>query len=233
ESELFGHVRGAFTGAHRDHPGLFRSARGGTVFLDEVGDMPPRMQTRLLRVLQEREVRAVGAEREEPVDVRVVAATNRDLAAVVEEGAFREDLFYRLVGVRVALPPLRERQSDIPLLAAHALERIASEPGMRAVTLSKAALATLLLHPWPGNVRELWQTLRRAVLVAEGDALEPEDLALGVDGALDRRAALRRFDRRLVEEALRAADGNRTAAARALGVSRMTIHRWIKRYDLG
>ncbi|MEQ9649305.1 MAG: sigma 54-interacting transcriptional regulator [Sandaracinaceae bacterium] len=233
ESELFGHVRGAFTGAHRDHPGLFRSARGGTVFLDEVGDMPPRMQTRLLRVLQEREVRAVGAEREEPVDVRVVAATNRDLAAAVEEGAFREDLFYRLVGVRVALPPLRERQSDIPLLAAHGLERIASEPGMRAVTLSKAALATLLLHPWPGNVRELWQTLRRAVLVAEGDALEPEDLALGVDGALDRRAALRRFDRRLVEEALRAADGNRTAAARALGVSRMTIHRWIKRYDLG
>ena len=233
ESELFGHVRGAFTGAHRDHPGLFRSARGGTVFLDEVGDMPPRMQTRLLRVLQEREVRAVGAEREEPVDVRVVAATNRDLAAAVEEGAFREDLFYRLVGVRVALPPLRERQSDIPLLAVHALERIASEPGMRAVTLSKAALATLLLHPWPGNVRELWQTLRRAVLVAEGDALEPEDLALGVDGALDRRAALRRFDRRLVEEALRAADGNRTAAARALGVSRMTIHRWIKRYDLG
>jgi len=232
ESELFGHVRGAFTGAQRDHPGLFRSARGGTLFLDEIGEMPPRMQTRLLRVLQEREVRAVGAERPEPVDVRVVAATNRDLSAALAEGTFREDLFYRLVGVRIALPPLRERRDDVPRLAAHALERIAEEPGMRAVTLSKAALAALLLHDWPGNVRELWQTLRRAVLVAEGDAIEPEDLALGSGPAMDRRAALRRFDRRLVEEALRAADGNRTAAAKALGVSRMTVHRWIKRYDL-
>ncbi len=233
ESELFGHVRGAFTGAIADHPGLFRSAEGGTLFLDEIGEMPPRMQTRLLRVLQEREVRSVGAERADAVDVRVVAATNRDLERAVEEGSFRQDLYFRLVGVRVVLPPLRERLDDVPLLAEHALSRIANEPGMRAVTLSRGALTALLTHRWPGNVRELWQALRRAVLVAEGDVIEAADLSLGGSaGTLDRRTALRRFDAELVSRALRAAHGNRTAAAKALGVSRMTLYRWIKRHDL-
>jgi serine/threonine-protein kinase PknK len=231
ESELFGHVRGSFTGATRDHPGLFRTAQGGTVLLDEIGEMPARMQTRLLRVLQEREVMPVGASKAIAVDVRVIAATNRDLEEEVEHKRFRRDLFFRLVGVRIALPPLRERLDDLPLLAEHALEKIAREPGMVKKTVSQRALGLMLRHGWPGNVRELEQSLRRAVLVAHGDEIEPEDLALG-GAATDRRTALRGFDRTIVEQALMATKGNRTEAARALGVSRMTLHRWIRRYEL-
>jgi transcriptional regulator with GAF, ATPase, and Fis domain/serine/threonine protein kinase len=231
ESELFGHVRGAFTGAVRDAHGLFRAAGGGTVMLDEIGDMPPRMQPRLLRVLQEREVRPVGGSDSVPVDVRVIAATNKDLEAEVEAGRFRQDLFFRLVGVSIRMPPLRERLEDIPLLARAALSRITREPGMRHVELSREAQAALLRHSWPGNVRELEQSLRRAVLVAEGDRIRSDDLELRTETP-SRMAALRSFDRDLVVQALRAAGGNRSAAARALGVSRISIHRWIKRYGL-
>jgi transcriptional regulator with GAF, ATPase, and Fis domain len=231
ESELFGHVRGAFTGADRDYPGLFRSARGGTVLLDEIGEMPLGMQTRILRVLQEREVVPVGSTDPIGLDVRVIAATNRKLEEEVEAGRFRKDLYFRLVGAVVDLPPLRERIGDIPILARHELSKIAAEPGMRKLTLSREALVAMVAHSWPGNVRELFNALRRAVLVAEGDEIRSEDLGTAT-GGVPRREALRKYDEQLVTAALKAAGGNRTAAARSLGVSRMTVHRWIKRYGL-
>jgi transcriptional regulator with GAF, ATPase, and Fis domain len=233
ESELFGHVRGAFTGALRDHPGVFRAAHGGTLLLDEIGELPARVQTRLLRVLQEHEVRAVGGGAAIPVDVRVVAATNRDLEQEVEAGRFRRDLYFRLVGVKLRLPPLRERREDIPALAEAALVRIAKEPGMRRLGLGRDALAGLVAHAWPGNVRELEQALRRAVAIADGDELRAFHFELGgARGETARRASHEALDRGLVERALRAADGNRTTAARALGVSRVTLHRCIARLGL-
>jgi transcriptional regulator with GAF, ATPase, and Fis domain len=232
ESELFGHVRGAFTGATRDHAGLFRTAEGGTLLLDEIGEMPLRMQTRLLRVLQEGEVQPVGGASPVRVDVRVIAATNRDLEREAEEGRFRRDLYFRLFGARIELPALRERREDLGLLCEAILTRVAREPGMRRARLSREALGRMLSYDWPGNVRELEQALRRAVLISEGEEILPEDLGLAGGGAT-RRESLRRFDRALVEEALRAARGNRTSAARALGVSRVTLHRWIRRHELG
>jgi DNA-binding NtrC family response regulator len=165
------------------------------------------------------------------VDARVVAATNRDLEQEVAAGSFRRDLYFRLVGVRITIPPLRDRMEDLPPLAQSALERIAREPGMRRARLTRDALALLMNHRWPGNVRELEQALRRAVLVAEGEEIHPEDLALEL-APVTRQVALRGFDRSLVEQALRASNGNRSAAARALGISRVTLHRWIKRYEL-
>ncbi|MEM9192578.1 MAG: sigma 54-interacting transcriptional regulator, partial [Myxococcota bacterium] len=231
ESELFGHVRGAFTGALRDHPGMFRSAKGGTVLLDEIGEMPLRMQTRLLRVLQEREVRPVGAEVPVPVDVRILAATNRTLEKEVEHGRFRRDLYFRLLGARIELPPLRDRLEDLPLLIDAALRRISREPGMRRVSLSRGAMRALSNHSWPGNVRELEQALRRAVLVSDSDTLDAGHFD-NVMPKETRRGALRRFDRQLVAQALRDAKGNRSEAARQLGISRMTLYRWLDRYEL-
>ncbi|MEM9068847.1 MAG: sigma 54-interacting transcriptional regulator, partial [Myxococcota bacterium] len=231
ESELFGHVRGAFTDAIRDSPGLFRSARGGTLLLDEVGEMPPRMQTRLLRVLQERVVRPVGGGAEVPVDVRVIAATNRDLNAEVEAGRFRQDLYFRLAAVQLTLPPLRERREEIPALVTTLLARIAREPGMRQLSASRDALRELMLHDWPGNIRELEQALRRAVLMADGERLDASHLDLG-QTIQPRRVALQRHDAKLVEDALRACDGNKSRTARALGISRPTLYRWMQRYGL-
>jgi transcriptional regulator with GAF, ATPase, and Fis domain/tetratricopeptide (TPR) repeat protein len=231
ESELFGHVRGAFTGALRDQEGLFRAASGGTLLLDEIGEMSPRVQTRLLRVLQDQEVRPVGGQRATRVDVRVVAATNRDLQAEVQAGRFRQDLFFRVAGAVVALPPLRDHKDDIPALAMASLRRISAEPGMREVPLGRAALGVLLAHDWPGNVRELEHCLRRAVAVAAGDEIEPDDLGLGSARPASRTGAPRLTLQR-VHEALRAYDGNRTQAASALGVSRITLHRWIARNEV-
>jgi transcriptional regulator with GAF, ATPase, and Fis domain len=231
ESELFGHVRGAFTGATRDHPGVFRAAEGGTVLLDEIGEMSMTMQPRLLRVLQEGELWPLGMDSPVPVDVRVIASTNRDLEAEVEAGRFRRDLYFRLVGMRLDLKPLRERMEDIPLLAEHLLERIASEPGMRPVRLSTDAIRELMRQSWRGNIRELEHVLRRSVLLTDGELLEPPHLALS-PGIHSRREALREFDREIVEQALRATGGNRSAAARALGISRATIHRWIRRHGI-
>ena len=231
ESELFGHVRGAFTGATRDHAGLFRAASGGTLLLDEIGEMSPSMQPRLLRVLQEGEVWPLGQDTPTPVDVRVVAATNRDLEREVEAGRFRRDLYFRLVGVKLVVPPLCQRLEDVPLLAEAMLERIAREPGLRRVRLSRDAHREMLRHTWPGNVRELEQALRRAVLMAEGDTIRAADLELTAS-APTRTEALRGFDRDLVQRALQAAGGNRTHAARALGISRATLHRWLKRYEI-
>ncbi len=231
ESELFGHKRGAFTGAINDNPGLFRLADGGTLFLDEIGEMPLRMQTRLLRVLQEGEVRPVGGSETLKVEVRILAATHRNLEQAVGEGAFREDLYYRLLGARVSLPALRERREDILEIAQAILARL-RQRYQRSFELSREAETALLRHDWPGNVRELEQTLTRGALLAEGVAIGPENLDLARHEQT-RRNELQTFDRALIEQALKAAKGNRTLAAKSLGVSRVTLHRWMKRYDVG
>jgi two-component system response regulator GlrR len=177
ESELFGHARGAFTGAVRDKEGLFAAAHGGTLLLDEIGDAPPAVQVKLLRVLQERRFTRVGSSAEEDVDVRVVAATNRDLLAEVRAGRFREDLFYRLHVVPIVMPPLRERPEDIPLLAEVFLSRAAARHGLPEPRPSPEALKALLSHPWPGNVRELANVMEGAVLLCRGERLQPADLS--------------------------------------------------------
>jgi serine/threonine-protein kinase PknK len=226
ESELFGHVRGAFSGAVRDHPGLFRAADGGTLFLDEIGEIPARVQARLLRALQEGEVRPVGGTRTFAVDVRVVAATNRKLEAELAAGRFREDLFFRLAGVRLGLPALRERPGDLALLVRSMLDRVAERDGLTK-RLSPSAMAALHAHPFPGNVRELDQALRRAALVSEGETIEPRHLGLDEPSRSTRSATT--LDRASVERALTKQHGNRTRAAEELGVSRVTLHRFLAR----
>jgi transcriptional regulator with GAF, ATPase, and Fis domain len=237
ESTLFGHVRGAFTGADRPRAGLFEIANAGTLFLDEVGEMGLAMQAKLLRVLQEGEVRPVGGERVTKVDVRVIAATHRDLEALVREGRFREDLYYRLAVVPLALPPLRERPEDVPALVTHFVARWA---GGRRVRVSREALALLASAPWPGNVRQLENELRRALVLCD-DLLDVEHLSpelvhpirAGRDGAVfGLRAQVDALERRLVVDALRRASGNQTHAARALGVSRFGLQKMIKRLGL-
>ena len=180
DSELFGHLRGAFTGAMRDHPGLFREAHGGTIFLDEIGDMSPAGQAKILRVLQEGEVRPVGATTPVRVDVRVMAATHRDLSAMVDEGRFRQDLFYRLRVGLVRLPPLRERYEDVVPMANLFLERFKKDSGITAQGFEPEATAALLAHPWPGNVRELEATVTRAAAVSTGGVITAADLELPV-----------------------------------------------------
>ncbi len=222
-SELFGHVRGAFTGADRDRPGIFETARGGTVFLDELGDLPLRAQGMLLRVLQEGEVRRLGESRVRRVDVRVIAATHRALEQLVAEGRFRQDLFYRLAVGRVELPPLRERGGDLDLLIRHFAQRLSPE---RPLVLSAAAVARLRAHSWPGNVRELANCLAVAAALAEGNQVRARHLGLPAARSQARGSYHQRvleFRRRLVSEALRAAGGNRAAAARHLGVSRQAL----------
>ncbi|HET9300586.1 MAG TPA: sigma-54 dependent transcriptional regulator, partial [Candidatus Polarisedimenticolaceae bacterium] len=241
ESELFGHVRGAFTGADRDRPGLFEQASGGTLFLDEVGDMPAPMQARLLRVLEEGKVRRVGSERTLDVDVRVVAATHRDLQREIEGGRFREDLLYRLQVLTVEIPPLRARTGDIPVLTAHFLERIAAGRGRPDPWLvHEDALAVLERHPWPGNVRELQNTLQRLSLLAGNRAIT--EALIASDPTLRRTLlgessataaySLRAGEREQVRQALAAAQGNRKRAAALLGVSRATLYRKLEQHDL-
>jgi DNA-binding NtrC family response regulator len=238
EAELFGHARGAFTGATRARPGLFREADGGTLLLDEVGELDPSAQAKLLRVLQEGEVRAVGEERTRAVDVRVIAATHRDLAADVRAGRFREDLFYRLDVVTLRIPPLRERPEDVPVLARHFLDRFARRFGVATLQAPQALLDRLAGHAWPGNVRELENAIEALVALSPPDGL---DLALlpGAAGAdrtvepLTLKERVQAYERGLVVEALRAAGGNRSEAARRLGVSRVTLHDKLRRYGLG
>ncbi|MCW5789304.1 MAG: sigma 54-interacting transcriptional regulator [Polyangiaceae bacterium] len=234
ESTLFGHVRGAFTGADRARPGLFELADGGTLFLDEVGEMSLGMQAKLLRVLESGEVRAVGSSRTQRVDVRVIAATHRDLVARVREGSFREDLLYRLDVLSLRVPPLRERKQDIRELAAHFIARSPS-----AARLSPAALRLLEAYPWPGNVRQLENELLRA-LVLGGDPLTPEHFSaeLSEQRAPDSdtpnptlKEAMTRLQRRLLEEALTAAHGNQSEAARRLGVSRYGLQKMLRRLE--
>ena len=244
ESELFGHVRGAFTGAVGASPGLFVEADGGTIFLDEIGDVSPAMQARLLRVLQERQVRPVGGTRWTPVDVRIVAATHRDLAAEVAAGRFRQDLYYRLQVVTVALPALRERREDIPLLVDRLLSRAARETGKQVRGVSDAALELLLAHAWPGNVRELGHVIERAVVLARHDVLSAEDFPMLTERAVphggvvtptaasadEPRPTLEELKRRYVLTVLDEHGGNVSRAATVLGIDRRSLHRMLHRF---
>ncbi|MCP3978382.1 MAG: GAF domain-containing protein [bacterium] len=240
ESELFGHVKGAFTGADRDRSGLFEHADGGTLFLDEIGDMPAAMQARLLRVLQEGELRHVGDHVRIKVDVRVIAATHRDLQVEVAEGRFREDLLYRLQVLGIRLPPLRERPGDVERLTMHFLERISGDRGRPRPGIKSDVLDALERHAWPGNVRQLENAIQRLALLAGDDPITVELLRADkeLSAALLGPAAdvplysLQRNEKDRIREALDASSGNRTRAAKLLGISRATIFRKIKEYRL-
>jgi transcriptional regulator with PAS, ATPase and Fis domain len=231
ESELFGHARGAFTGAERDRRGLLDEASGGTIFFDEIGDLNSALQAKLLRALQEREIRRVGENRARAVNLRVVSATSRDLSKEVEAGRFREDLYYRLHVALIALPPLRERGRDALLLARHFLDRFAREFGRGPLRFTPDAQAALLAHRWPGNVRELQNAVCQAAALAEpGGALSADLLPPSIRRAVrtpaaagDYRSRVAAHRRRLVREALERSGGNRSRAARELGLSRQAL----------
>ena len=239
ESEMFGHVRGAFTDARSDRKGHIATAEGGTLFLDEIGELNRGDQVKLLRVLQDGRYQPVGASRSEQADVRVVSATNRELAELVASGDFREDLFYRLTLITIRLPPLRERRSDIPLLARHIAAHVADSYGLGDVSLSASALEWLGAQPWPGNIRQLKQTLERTLLLAGKAQLTGADFAagqhdeaggaprLGVDGM-----TLEQVERHMIEQALDQHGGNITRVAKALGLSRTALYRRLERHGL-
>ncbi|AKQ64139.1 Two-component sensor CbrB: intrcellular carbon:nitrogen balance [Myxococcus hansupus] len=250
ESELFGHEKGAFTGAQAAHPGLVEAAHGGTLFLDEIGELPAPAQARLLRMLQDGEVRRVGATRPRKVDVRIVAATHRDLPRRVQEGTFRQDLYFRLRVVEIRLPPLRERAEDVPALAKHLLEKASRKVGRPPVSLAPEALAALTTHPWPGNVRELENALERAVILADGPVVTAGLLALELPDTADSFASpaeatdpvavateeptgspdsMEEYFRRFVLE--NQDHLGETELAKRLGISRKTL--WEKRQKLG
>jgi len=243
ESELFGYVRGAFTGAEKDRKGIFQEADGGTLFLDEIGELPADAQVKLLRVLQEREVRPVGGARTVPVDVRVLAATARDLPEEVRSGAFREDLFFRLNVIPLHVPPLRERKDDIPLLCMHLLTKTGKKFGKSVPELSPAALALLLHHHWPGNVRELENALERAVVLADKIILPehlPENLVgqeagnclEGVLGTFSLKKGQREMERVLIKRSLDATGGNKSKAGLLLEISYPSLLSKMKEYGL-
>jgi two-component system response regulator HydG len=241
ESELFGHVRGAFTGADRDRAGLFEQAHRGTLFLDEIGDTSPAMQARLLRVIQEGELRRVGGEHPIKVDVRLIAATNKDLQMEIAAGRFREDLYYRLAVVPVNLPPLRDRIGDISFLAGQILGRIAAARGRSAPRIDADVLDAFERYPWPGNVRQLENLLRRMVLLA-GDAPisravleDDQELArifLGKQTNFVPVMSIAKGEEDQIRRALEAAAGHRDRAARLLGISRATIYRKMREYNI-
>ncbi len=226
EAELFGHRRGAFTGAVTDRKGLFEVATGGTIFLDEVAELPLELQPKLLRVLQNGEVRRVGEASSFHVDVRVISATNRDLPALVRKGEFRDDLFYRLNVIPVALPPLRERRDDIPLLVDRFLKAAAERLGRAAGGISRAATERLVVHDWPGNVRELENVIERAVVLAAGPRVEVDDIMLAApeeESAAATEPTVAEVEKRTVLERLARFNGNRTRTAASLGISRRTL----------
>jgi DNA-binding NtrC family response regulator len=231
ESELFGHVKGAFTDAKTDRVGCFELADGGTLFLDEIANVPPQQQAKLLRVLETREIQRVGSSKVRKVDVRVISATNANLAEMVAEGDFREDLLYRLNTVEIRLPPLRERREDIPLLAETFLRQQAQRYGRELEGFGPEAMDALLAHPWPGNVRELRHSVERSVLMARGRRIEPGDLGLRRredGGALSEDLTLQEAERLLIEKALERHQGNVSRAAEALGLSRSALYRRLK-----
>lgn len=243
ESELFGHEKGAFTGADRRKEGRFVQADGGSLFLDEVGEMPVSMQVKLLRVLQERELTRVGGEELISVDVRLIVATNQDLVQMVKAGAFREDLYYRLNVVELNTPPLRARREDIPLLAAYFLTRFAEKNRKSVERFSPRAMDLLIRHQWPGNVRELMNTIERAVVLAKSACLDECDFASlaanrhEVDAASSGGASpadipLEQIEREAIINTLASADGNKSEAARRLGITRKTLREKLKKYNL-
>jgi DNA-binding NtrC family response regulator len=245
ESELFGHARGAFTGADRPRMGFFSAANGGTLVLDEVGELPPPVQAKLLRVLQEGEIQPVGTSRIERVDVRVIACTNRDLAAEARRGRFRMDLYYRLAVVELIVPPLREHREDIPKLAIQFADRYARRFGNDEARLSPALIEALCIGDWPGNVRELENTIARIVAVSTGGEIDVDVLERSRPGPVNAPAQaleskntrslqdqLAAYERRIIARTLTAAAGNRSQAARLLGISRTTLFDRLKKYEL-
>ncbi|OGT79633.1 MAG: sigma-54-dependent Fis family transcriptional regulator [Gammaproteobacteria bacterium RIFCSPLOWO2_02_FULL_61_13] len=248
ESEFFGHRKGSFSGATADKIGLFQAAEAGTLFLDEVAELPQAMQVKLLRSIQEKKVRPVGDQKETPVNVRILSATHKNLAALVRTGAFREDLFYRIHVIELNVPPLRERREDIPALVEHILGRVSQGPGMERVTLSAAAMNALLEYPFPGNVRELENILERAATLCEQAVINPADLQLprtdagtaapisgGVISASDEAKLdehLGDVERNLILDALEQTRWNRTAAARILGLSLRSLRYRLKKLGL-
>ncbi|MFA6108195.1 MAG: sigma-54 dependent transcriptional regulator [Candidatus Latescibacterota bacterium] len=234
ESELFGHERGAFTGAQYRRKGKFELADGGTIFFDEIGDISPKTQIDLLRVLEDKQITRVGGNQTLAVDFRVIAATNRNLAEAVAQGSFRLDLYYRLNVFSITLPPLRIRRSDLELLARHFLERSAREMGRPARGFSPEALALLTGYDWPGNVRELQNVIERAVVLQRGELIQAADLPLSVPGTPPAAAALslEEVEKRHIQQVLDQLGGNVSRAARVLGIDRVTLYNKIRRYDL-
>jgi len=238
ESEMFGHKRGAFTGAIGSRMGMFQLANGGSIFLDEIGEMTAQLQVKLLRVLQEREIRPVGADRTVKVDVRVIAASNRDLAMEVEKGRFREDLFYRLQVIPIQLPPLRERRSDIPILVQHFLDKYNTKQMGPPCRIADDAMVHLWEYDWPGNVRELENLIERMVILCDDGVIRVDSLPPNIrsfisekkiprptltEEGIDLNQAVEEFEYRLIDEALRRTKGNKQAAARLLGLKRTTL----------
>jgi DNA-binding NtrC family response regulator len=232
ESELFGYEKGAFTGANTSKPGKFEEADTGTVMLDEIGEVPANIQIKLLRVLQEREFERLGSNKTMHIDVRVVAATNRDLRAALEDGTFREDLYYRLNVVPMEIPPLRARKEDIPYLAHHFVEKQAPEMGGRVTDITDAAIEKLMQYSWPGNVRELENVIERSIVMALGEKLDAEDIRLDMnlrprvaagEVGLPDGMSLDTYEQELIKDALKKADGNKSQAARILGLTRNAL----------
>jgi transcriptional regulator with PAS, ATPase and Fis domain len=243
ESELFGYEKGAFTGAIRSKPGLFQSANGGAIFLDEIGELPLEMQAKLLRVLQEKEVRPVGSNQKVKVDVRIIAATNRDLEAEYRNGTFRKDLYFRLNVVTVHLPALRERRSDIPMLVHWFLDRYAKG---NAIQVTSAAMKCLLQYDWPGNVRELENCIERAVALGDRETIDIGDLPpaliaisslpVGTGEAATSGLSttdLEAIERTTIERVFQQVGGDKVRAGKMLGISRATLYRKLKRYNIG
>ena len=231
ESELFGYEKGAFTGALATKPGKFEFADTGTVFLDEIGDVPPSIQVKLLRVLQEREIERLGSNKTRHIDVRVLAATNLDLRVALENGTFREDLYYRLNVLPINIPALRERKEDIPFLADHFVKKIAADVAGRAVKISESAMQKLIAYSWPGNVRELENVIERSIVLSSGSTLDAADIKLDTSRARATQAehflpdgvSLDDYEKSIIREALRRADGNKSQAARLLGITRNAL----------
>jgi PAS domain S-box-containing protein len=239
ESELFGYKAGAFTDARRDKPGRFSQAQGGTIFLDEIGDVSPALQVRLLRVLQDKSFQPLGATEALTADVRVVAATNKDLKSMVDDGRFREDLYYRIQVFKLALPPLRERKEDIPLLAQHFVDRLNRLKGKDIAGLSQEALGAFMRYDWPGNIRELQNAIEHGFILCHGGLIEPWHLpphfpqVLPTSGPLPTGLSLDEIEVRVIEEALVRNQGNKSASARELGIDKTTLWRKMKRLGMG
>jgi two-component system response regulator PilR (NtrC family) len=252
ESEFFGHKKGSFTGAQADKDGLFQAANGGTLFLDEVAELPVHMQVKLLRVIQEKAVRPIGGRAEVPVDVRILSATHKNLAKLVEGGTFRQDLYYRINVIELRVPPLRERREDVPKLAGRVLERLGSDHGGTSAKLTPEALASLLAYPFPGNVRELENVLERAVALCENNVIKPDDLRLspaqkkeqasaveedfdeggegGGEGGLD--SYISNLEREAIMKALQETRYNKTAAAKKLGITFRALRYKLKKLGI-
>ena len=233
ESELFGFVKGAFTDAHSDKPGQFELANGGTIFLDEIGEMPYHLQAKLLRALQEREVRRLGSDKSLKIDVRVISATNANLQEKIKNGEFREDLYYRLNTIPLNIPPLRERKEEILQIAGKILQQNCQKYGFESKAFSTEAKEQLQAYEWPGNIRELISVVERAVILSEGNVITPEDLFLESRGVKKQKSSIEEMEKELIAEVLAANGGDLDSSAKTLGMSKTVLNKKIKQYDLG